>query len=74
MRETNERTIHETNTGVLGVKQNLACCENGSLCAHSNFFRVKSKIYCALTIHLIEKMHLLNMFSLKAIKKNSPVW
>jgi hypothetical protein len=48
MHETNERTIHETNTGELGAKQNLACCENGSLCAHSNFFRVKSKIYCAL--------------------------
>ena len=36
---------------VLGVKQNLTFCENGSLCTHSNFFRVKNKINCALTIH-----------------------
>ena len=26
-------------------------CENGSLCTHSNFFRVKNKINYALTIH-----------------------
>jgi exo-beta-1,3-glucanase (GH17 family) len=47
-------TIHETiqyTAGVLGVKQNLTFCENGSLCTHSNFFRVKNKINCALTIH-----------------------
>ena len=51
---------------MLGVKQSLTFCENGSLCTHSNFFRVKNKINCALKIH----KHNQNIYLLEAFKRN----